>query len=194
MREQVCRGIEVAAAARQHREVAERVPHADRLATMERRLHPETEKDRGATAQVTQVVERDRDARSAAGREPLGRKPHDDALVLAVVPADGGRSVADIKRDMLLVEEQSALLDWHEKVGTALPRDLTLANVMTLGREYRDSVLRIADQYAPQIAGELGLEAHVVYAVLDRYLLLHLEKHIEKIDPAKVAASLDAGA
>ncbi len=34
----------------------------------------------------------------------------------------------------------------------------------------------------------------MVHAVLDRYLLLHFEKHIASIDPAKVAPSVDAGA
>ncbi len=64
-----------------------------------------------------------------------------------------GRTMADIRRDMLLVEEQSALMDWHAKVGAALPREMTLANVMTLGREYRDSTLRIAGPVRPADRG-----------------------------------------
>ncbi len=107
-------------------------------------------------------------------------------------PTDGGRTFADIRRSMLLVDEQSDLLDYHAKVRAVLPRDMLLSNVMTLGREYRDSTLRIADQYAPQIAGELGLEAHTVHAVLDRYLRAHFEKVISKIVDDRVAADPDA--
>lgn len=104
---------------------------------------------------------------------------------------DDGRTMADIRRDMLLVEEQVQQFDWGVKLGLALPREPILAAVQTLGREFRDATLRIADQYSAQIAAELGVEAHVCHGVLDRYCREHFEAVIARIDVVKILGDQD---
>ena len=51
--------------------------------------------------------------------------------------------MADIRRDMLLVEEQAQLLDLAAKLRSVMPSEPLRVGVQTLAREMRDAILRL---------------------------------------------------
>ncbi len=75
-----------------------------------------------------------------------------------------GRTMADIRRDMLLVEEQAQLLDLAAKLGAVMPSEPLRVGVQTLAREMRDAVIELPASPAGgarEVAGTLtfGVDA-----------------------------------
>lgn len=105
---------------------------------------------------------------------------------------DDGRSIADIRRGMLLVDELEKHHDWHVKRGAYVPKDPVLALAMTLGRRYRDSTLQFVDRYVGAMAVELSVDEHDLRMCLDTHMRLHFERTISSIrDDAVVKGDLD---
>ncbi len=97
-----------------------------------------------------------------------------------------GRTIADIRRSLLLMEERDVEHDWQVKHGSYVPREQVLMFAQSLGREFRDSTLQLADQYAAQISADLGVDEHACHTVLDRYMRKHFEAVIKTISTDKV--------
>lgn len=66
--------------------------------------------------------------------------------------------------------------------GAVIEREKTLTLVQTLARSFRDGLLGFTDKHHTQIASELGVDAHLVYQVLDRHLLKYLARAVDKIE------------
>ena len=97
-----------------------------------------------------------------------------------------GRTIADVRRDMLLVEEQAQLLALAAQLRSVIPSLPTRAGVQTLARKFRDANLRLPDQYGAQIAAELNVDRHACHVVLDKYTRLLFETTIAAIDVMKI--------
>ena len=119
-------------------------------------------------------------AHVAANRAKAAPTPPDDITDLS------GRTIADIRRSLLLIEERSAEHDWQVKHGAFVPREQVLMFAQSLGREFRDSTLQLADQYAAQISADLGVDEHACHTVLDRYMRQHFEAVIRTISTDKI--------
>lgn len=138
---------------------------------------PEPEAEPAGTDDLKARLAAHRAARPAKAAPPPG----------APDPAgDDGRTMADIRRDMLLVEEQAQLLDLAAKLGSVMPSEPLRVGVQTLAREMRDAILRLPDQYGAQIAADLNVERHACHVVLDRYCRFLFETSIVTIDAMKV--------
>ena len=128
-------------------------------------------------------------AHVAANRAKASPPPQaDDA------PDGDGRTMADIRKSLLLIEERDREHDWAVKRGSFVPREQVLMFAQSLGREFRDSTLQLADQYAAQISADLGVDEHACHTVLDRYMRAHFEAVIKVISTDKILSGEEAEA
>lgn len=147
-------------------------------------------KQRGAHARTQQIETAAGTARAQAGTKPVPR-----AAIQAVnetldeageAPAPVGEGEVSFLRARManeVLKAQTSKVKLQKLKGELVDRNRTVSLVYDLARRERDAWLNWPPRVAANMAAELGVDAHRMEVVLDKYLRGHLSEMAEiKID------------
>ena len=147
-------------------------------------------KQRGAHAKAQQI-----ETAASTGRAQAGTKPVPRAAIQAVndtldeageAPAPVGEGEVSFLRARManeVLKAQTSKVKLQKLKGELVDRNRTVSLVYDLARRERDAWLNWPPRVAANMAAELGVEAHRMEVVLDKYLRAHLSEMAEvKID------------
>lgn len=126
---------------------------------------------------IAQGLEKARETLEAGEEKPVPQAAVD--AVNAAAPADpmsGGHSVTYAKARAAneAIKAQQNQLRLQKLKGELVSRKAVIAHVFDLARKERDSWLQMPARKAANMAAELGVDAHTMEQVLDRYIRDHL--------------------
>lgn len=146
-------------------------------------------KQRGAHARTQQVKSAAGTARAQAATKPVPRSAIDavnDTLAEAGEAAPAGEGEVSFVRAKManeVLKAQTAKVKLQKLKGELVDRPRAASMVFDLARRERDAWLNWPPRVAANMAAELGVEAHRMEVVLDKYLRSHLSEMAEvKID------------
>ncbi|WP_028714378.1 hypothetical protein [Paracoccus sp. J55] len=147
-------------------------------------------KQRGAHARTQQLQTAASTARAQGGTKPVPKAAIDavnDTLTEAgEAPAPAGEGEVSFLRARManeVLKAQTAKVKLQKLKGELVDRARSTSLVFDLARRERDAWLNWPPRVAANMAAELGVEAHRMEVVLDKYLRAHLSEQAEvKID------------
>ncbi|WP_210168835.1 hypothetical protein [Methylobacterium sp. Leaf100] len=133
------------------------------------------------SANVDRAMQRERPgaqtavAAHASDAEPSASMP---------APAAAGPDVTKARAFWTFEKAKREQIKRKKDEASSIERAPTLALVTTLARAFRDGLFGFIDRHYAEMAAELGVDPHVLYEVLTRYLRRYVETSIDRIKVA----------